>query len=204
MEPGRQCRHPRFATQNQIATLGSIAPGTSPSVAKLSDGRSIVAWADPTNHVDWYNGSLYTEIQFATWPGTSPAVAMNDIGQWQIAATAADSRLWEITDFGNSVIETPSAVNGSPAITALSDGSFLMGYQASSGFLWVGTQRAPINTSVAPDTSPSITANSNGGWEAAFQGSDGHPVTVNSSGTITDIPVTMEPGTSPSITSVHH
>ena len=81
--------------------------------------------------------------RFTVWAGTSPALA-HSTQALEIVATASGSRLWQVVEGFDTiaVTETPSAVNGTPAVTALTNDTFLQAFQASSGVLWIGTRAA--------------------------------------------------------------
>jgi len=144
---------------------------------------------------------------FTVAPGTSPAIAANRFGGWEIAVQASTSRLWTV-DSANNVIQTPSAMapHSSPAITALSTGDYMMAFQASDASLWQQSNTSGRQTSsafsVMSGTSPAIAANISGGWKISVQASTTRMWTADSAGNVIQTPSAMNPGTSPAITGL--
>lgn len=93
----------------------------------------------------------------------------------------------------------------SPSIAMLSDGSFVIAFQANTGFLWVYSSVSGgmmLGLGMMNGTSPSVTALPNNGFEIAFQANTGHLWTYSTAGKPTDLMMPMASGTSPSIATL--
>ena len=186
-------------------TQWSMAPNTSPAIARLGGFQHEIAFVAPGNIlwvIDSDGTGRSTGLQL--WPGTSPAIAADTHGGWMIAAQDKDSRLWTIDSAGNQ-IKTPSAMSPtSPAITHLATGGYKIAFNASDGHLWVQDAGIPggsgHGTWLIPATSPAIAADNYGNWKIAIEGAGTyHLVTLDSAGTVTDTGAIMAANTSPSI-----
>lgn len=177
-----------------------LAPGTSPSLARLSNGGYEVAFQG-------FGGALWT-IGTAGWtnwgvglaPGTSPAITALPGGGFEVAFEGFSGTLWTVGNAGWTDWGVGIAPGTSPSIAALAHGGFEVAFQAQGQSLWTVGNAGWTNwgVGVAPRTSPAIAPLPGGGWELAFQASGGHLWTVGSGGW-TDWGLGVGSGSSPGI-----
>ncbi|MFD9701994.1 hypothetical protein [Lentzea sp. NPDC059081] len=187
-----------------IETPSAMAPGTSPSVARMPNGNFEIAFVAS-------NGELWVQDAFSghgtgflVASNSSPSIATDASGNWVVAVQGTDGRLWLLNSAGGLPLSTASFMEPgtSPAIARLSTGNVEIAFAASNGELWLqsGSSRGGTGVFLWPGTSPAITANTRGGWVVAAQDNTSRLWTVDSSGKKDKTPSAMNTGTSPSIT----
>ncbi len=125
-----------------------------------------------------------------------------------VAAFQANTgSLWTVGAAGASGpgdMQLGMAAGTSPALSALSNGSWEVAFQANTGSLWtVGNDsHGAWNLGMMPGSSPSIAGLTGGGYVVAFQANTGHLWVVGAAGASGpgDTQLGMMPGTSPVIT----
>ncbi len=156
------------------------------------------------------NGAPGDNLGLGVSQHTSPAIAMNNSGQSEIAWTGKNGDLWILDPSGQSTDTGRQLVTGtSPGIAALPSGGFEIAFaNAADGLLW---ERAPDGTfrmaanglGVAPGTSPAIAADESGGFEVAFHANGENTLwTVTPDNIGHDTRVTMGSGSSPGIAAL--
>jgi hypothetical protein len=181
-----------------------MAPGTSPSITRLTNGSFRIAFAAGIGELRVHDLTSSRGTGLLLWPGTSPSITADTRGGWVIAAQANSSRLWTIDSAGRA-IETPSAMNTStsPSITTKSNGSFQIAFISSSGDLWVQDATSGHSTGIIPGSNPSIAADNRGGWTIAFRhAATGTLWTLDPVGHAADTRGAVAAGSSPSITAL--
>jgi subtilisin family serine protease len=177
-----------------------VAPGTSPSVARLSNGGYEIAF-QASGGALWTVGSAgWTNWGVGMAPRTSPAIAPVGNGGFEVAFQAAGQALWTVGSAGWTNWGVGMAPGTSPAIAPVGNSGFEVAFQAAGQALWsVGSAGwTDWGVDVAPGTSPSISRVGTGGYEVAFQAAGQALWTVGSAGW-TDWGVDVAPGTSPSV-----
>jgi len=212
------------AFTNSTVNGGSLAAADAQSYAIADNGRPV---AEPTAYDSSgdftvaYYGALTSAVRYSSADlaldsnqgvrdtqevvaaNTSPSLTTTAAG----AETAIQSSTGQLALWGPSGGSTPSlgmAAGTSPAIAELSNGSYIVVYQANTGYLSTYTPSAGgtrIPLGLAAGTSPAVTALSNGSYMVAFQANTGNLWTYSPSAGGTQIPLGLAAGTSPSITS---
>lgn len=235
---------PYVAYQSNTGKSGTLSPdgvthdsgvammaGTSPSITRLFSGNTTLTAFSGAD------GFLYTQQQgqaavkvpgpIAVATGTSPAIASNRAGIWEIVYARPGRQLATVNSFGQqtTLASTLAPGNTSPSITFVvphaqgSDpnvGFWIAFVNATDHNLWVvnptnGSVRVGAGLSVLDGTSPSIAAegdNTNGAdnWKVAFTrpaaGIGAALSTVDRAGTVSNtnqVITTSGGATSPSI-----
>jgi hypothetical protein len=121
------------------------------------------------------NGAPGDSLGLGIASHTSPAIAMNNSGQSEIAWTGRNGDLWILdpsghpTDTGQQVVASTS-----PGVAALPSGGFEVVFvNAANGLLYErapdgSVQMAANGLGVEPGTSPAIAAGTSGNFEIAF------------------------------------
>ncbi len=162
-----------------------IAPGSSPSVDYFPEPDRVtselaVAWEHDDAQFDLNflidrftknsDSPLGASTSLSMMPGTSPAIAVQPDGSYEVAFQASDGALSIVTpndDPKNPYTDHPTTDKldrfSSPVITALPHDGFEIAYTAADDTLWTVNgltqlgQQVP-GAAVAPGTSPSISA----------------------------------------------
>jgi hypothetical protein len=190
----------------------ALAPGTSPSIAKVGTNGYEVAY-QATNGDLSILGSLGTgDLHLGMMAGTSPAITIRATGDYEIAMQDNTGELWTVgPNFGTIQWGLPMDHASSPSIAPFGTTSFEAAYTTNTDSLaYAGADGTGVQSTgaVAPGTSPSIWVNPStssllNSPNIAFQSSCGvlnvmplanHPVPF---GCVGD---GMSPGSSPSIT----
>ena len=174
--------------------------GTSPSLARLSNGGDEVAFQATDSRL-WTTGTAGTKNWgLGMMAGTSPAIAALPGGGYQVAIQANTGRLWTAGTKGIRNTWLGMAGRTSPAITSLRSGGYQIAFQSNQHYLWtVGTAGGKAwHLGMRGATSPAITTLSNGGFQAAFQANTSRLWTAGSAGTA-NLRLGMQAGTSPGI-----
>ncbi|MBK7857733.1 MAG: hypothetical protein IPJ65_03705 [Archangiaceae bacterium] len=154
--------------------------------------------------------SLWTVVDGATrdWglgmmPGTSPAIAVLDDGNWVVAFQANTSELWTAGSVGVTNWHLGMMPGTSPAVTALRGGGFEIAFQANTTSLWtVGSAgNRDWGLGMHRKSSPAIAGLAGGGFEVAFEANTTSLWTVGSAGN-TDWHLGMYAGSSPAIAAL--
>ncbi|MFD8080029.1 hypothetical protein ACFV3E_46595 [Streptomyces sp. NPDC059718] len=162
-------------------TLATLSPGTNPSLARTSDGRhreSLVASDGFLWQVDEDGSRQRSGNGLGVAAGTSPAIAVGATDRWRIAFQGGDHHLWTVDSVdGQHDTGLVMKPGNSPAIAALSDGTYVTVYAGADTLLrYVTTNDVPHlvgnGLGLAQNTAPATAANPSGGWKIAFQGGD--------------------------------
>ncbi|TAJ47592.1 MAG: hypothetical protein EPO52_12085 [Herbiconiux sp.] len=187
-----------------------VAPGTSPSVARLTNGSYVVAFQDNTGHLWQYSpgaGAIGTGLGMAA--GTSPSIVALPNNGYEIAFQASGAN--------NLYLYSPSAgisqsfglgmkPGTSPSIARASSGEIVVAFQESSGNLhWYSTFAGsqPTGLGMKAGTSPSVAALANGTFAMAFQANGGNLATYVPGVAINVTGLGMGADTSPSVASLN-
>ena len=179
----------------------SVASGTSPSIASLTDGGFEVAFqAADTGHI-WAAGSAgLLDTGFSALPGTSPSIAALAGDGYEVAMQTTAGDLVTAGPTGTTDWNLGMLSGTSPSIVGLAGGGYEVAFQANTNHLYVagsaGTQDSGLEMLL--ESSPSITALANGGYEIAFQANTGQLWTIGAAGGGAT-GLGMLAGTSPSI-----
>ena len=155
-----------------VMAPGAEAPGTSPSVAQLSDGSAAEALVGAGDlltecHVTYSGGSSCYASSIVVASGSNPGVAEIANGNAIVAVnTASGLQFCEATATGPvncaNAGWSPRA-GASPVVASLSDGSAVVGFVNSGGDLTEchvtysgGSSCYPTSITVATETNPSI------------------------------------------------
>ena len=187
---------------DRALSLG-IAPGTSPSIARLSNGTYEVAFEGAGNDDLWlYSTSTgaATHLGLGMMAGTSPSIAALTDGSYQVAFQANTGDLYLYTPGKNSPLGLGMMKGTSPSITGLPDGSYEVAFQANTGDLYLYTpgKNSPLGLGMMKGTSPSITGLPDGSYEVAFQANTSD-LYLYTPGKNSPLGLGMMKGTSPSI-----
>jgi hypothetical protein len=162
-----------------------IYPGSSPSIARLTNGSYEVAF-ESYNEQLWVAGpGGIVNTGYGMYPGSSPSITGLTNGGYEVAFDANTSSLWTVGSDNHGAWNLGMDPGSAPSITGLTNGSYEVAFQANTGSLWtVGSDNhGSWNLGMFPQTSPSITGLMNGSYEVAFQanteslwtvGSDNH------------------------------
>lgn len=207
-----------FPHNGSLGSCGSIqfgpalAPGTSPSIAKVGTNGYEVAYQAANGHLSIL-GSLGTgDLNLGMMAGTSPAITIRATGDYEIAMQDNTGHLWNVgPNFGTVQWGLPMDHASSPSITPFGTTSWETAYTTDTDSLaYAGADGTGIQSTgaVAPGTSPSIWVDPSAtsllnSPSIAFQSACGvlnvmsltnHPVPFSCVGS------GMSPGSSPSIT----
>lgn len=177
-----------------------MAAGTSPSIAKLTNGNHVVAFQANTGNLWLYGASIGTiDTGYGMKTGTSPSVTALPNGGYQVAFQANTGTLWVHGTAGTSNTGLGMVAGTSPSITTLSNGSYQVAF--NSGNLWLyGSVTSNTGFGMMGGTSPAITHLPNNGYEVAFNSGN---LWVYGTAATSNTGFGMAPGTSPSITTVN-
>jgi hypothetical protein len=179
------------ANTGELWTVGSdmhaswgygMASGTSPGIARLSNGGYEVAFQANTGDLWTVGSDMHANWGYGMKAGTSPSIAGLSNGGYEVVFQANTGDLWTVGSAGNRDWGYGMAGETSPSIAPLSGGGYEVAFQANTGELWtVGSNmHASWGYGMAGGTSPSIAALSGGGYEVAFQANTGELWTVGS------------------------
>ncbi len=184
-------------------TALGMAPGTSPSLTRLTNGGIQVAFQSSGGAL-WTWGSAGTaNLSFGMAAGTSPSITALPNGGYQIAFQANTGALWHTGTAGTVNTNFGMAAGTSPSITTLTTGGFQIAFQANTGQLFYTGSAGTANTALgmAARTSPSIAGLATGGFQIAFQANTGALWHTGTAGTV-NTNFGMAANTSPSITGL--
>jgi hypothetical protein len=195
-------------------TGGKIVPGSSPSIAALSDDSYIVAFEGYPSNFLWLSGTKNRwsqNTQLGMMQNTSPSVTGlfggYPTGSYEAAFQANTGVLWVTGTAGTGPTGYPMAAGTSPSIAGAADGNFEVAFQASKasdGQYYLSTwTRGNLWYGMKASTSPSIATAASGGYYIAFQANTGE-LWVIGLGPSAPGPTgkKMQAGTSPSITGL--
>jgi GH25 family lysozyme M1 (1,4-beta-N-acetylmuramidase) len=138
----------------QLATLAkpALAPGTSPSVATLAGGGSIVAYQSILGTLVTLGTPGFRNWGLGMAAGTSPSVAALKDGSWEVAFQANSGSLWTV-GATNLNWHLGMAAGTSPSVAALKNGSWEVAFRANSGSLWTvgATNLSPTHLYINQD-----------------------------------------------------
>jgi Peptidase A4 family len=182
-----------------------LAPGTSPSVAVLSDNGFEEAFQNTAGQLEIVGTDFSSDIGATMMAGTSPSIAAGPDGTFEVAWEAYNSVLWT---YSNTTYDADSQgyamkAGTNPAITAVS-GGYEIAFQASTGVLWAVGASGNVDTgiSMAAGTSPAIATNAANVYEVAAEAATGVLWTYNPENYGVDQSYGMMAGTSPAITAL--
>jgi hypothetical protein len=187
---GQQTALPDFtaAQFSDTAINGeSLQAANADEMEMLNSYGSAIAYPTAVNSsgafTDFYSGGL----------GSAAAAAL----------PGSDGDLYTYSSAGLDGTSEAIRSGTSPAITELSNGTYEMAYQSTSGYLIVTGSGVTTNTGLAMKaaTSPAIAGSPYGGYEVAYQASSGSLWTYTTSGA-TNQSQGMLPGTSPAIAAL--
>ena len=162
-------------TSPNSAVTGAMAPNTNPSISfapnvNRADDHTAFAWqgADKNVHYTLMTGAGGALEVFqpglGMMPGTSPSIAVQPGGGYEVVFQSNAGELWTIDSTGTGH-DTHLGMDQktSPGVTALSSGGYEIAFQANTNTLWTvnGTTLvgAPVpNAAMDPASSPSISA----------------------------------------------
>ena len=180
--------------------------GTSPSIARISNGQYEVAFQANTGNLSTVNlnTGVTTNWPLAMMKGTSPSIASYN-GNFEVAYQASNGNLATMGSSQHGQWGLGMMKGTSPAITAISNGTYEVAFQANTGNLYTLNSAAGasnLNDGMMAATSPAITRDGNG-YEIAFQANTSDLYTVGGGGDSThgNWKLGMMKGTSPSISS---
>jgi hypothetical protein len=139
------------------------------------------------------SGSGFTDF-YAGWVGSSVAAAL----------TGSNGYLYTYSGPGLADTFEPMQLGTSPGITLLSNGTYEIAYQSTSGDLTLFNSGSITNTGLPmkSGTSPAIAAQAGGGYQVAYQSSTGSLWTYSPSTGAVNQSQGMLAGTSPAITGL--
>jgi hypothetical protein len=184
-----------------------LAPGTSPSIAVLSDNGFEEAFQNANGALEVLGTDYSFNSQAGMMAGTSPSIAAGPNGTFEVAFQANSGQLWTFSPSTYGVNQSYGMkVGTSPAITAVS-GGYQIAFQANTGALWAVGASGNVNTglSMLAGTSPAIAANSANAYEAAFQTGGGQLWTYSASAGVSSTVNTgysMMAGTNPALVAL--
>jgi|SRR5579875_1306684 len=156
-----------------------VYPGTSPSIAQLSDGSYAIAFQGTTGTLCVYtsaNGNTNCTNLGISSSTSSPAISALPSNQFVVAFRDNIGQLYIFTgneSGGGSNQPTGQDImsNTNPAIAGTSNGGWVSSYQAPSGYLSLYYNGTPYNEGLGMDsfTSPAMTSTASGGWQLMFQ-----------------------------------
>jgi hypothetical protein len=192
-----------------VAGLGGyagqlLAPGTSPSIAVLSDNGFEVAFQNADGDLEILGTDFNLNTEAGMMAGTSPSIAAGPNGTFEVAWEANSSVLWTFSPATYGVDQSYGMKAGtSPAITAVS-GGYEIAFQANTDVLWTVGASGNIDTGqgMAAASSPAIATNSANVFEVAFQSNNGQvwTYTVSNGGENSSYPIMA--GTDPAIAAL--
>jgi alpha-galactosidase len=188
------------------STLG-MAPGTSPSAARLSDGTYEVTF-QANNHYLAFNhfGGGTMTTHYGMDAASSPAVAGLPNGGWVSVFQANTHHLYVYTSAG--VLKDTGLgmyAGTTPAIAALPNGAWAVAFEANTGDLATYSSNgssSDTHAGLLAGTSPVIAGLHDGSYELAGQANTNRLVTAHVSGSGQSTNATtlgMAVGTDPSI-----
>ncbi len=199
-------------SSNPTGGVGTIQPGTSPSIAAINGGKYMTAFQDvhtdaSGNHYLWIRMSdgTFANQYLGMDSASSPSIAGLTSSGYIVAFQANNHNLYVTGTLGYAQDQGLGMMPGtSPSIAALPGNSWIAAMQANVGYLWI---RAPGMTlpwvaEMAPSTSPSIAAQPDGSWQVAYQGIDNTLKVYDSRLGKVSKGYPMVPKTSPSIAAV--
>jgi len=180
-----------------------LAPGTSPSVAVLSDNGFEEAFQNANGELEVLGTDYNGNSQAGMMAGTSPSIAAGPNGTFEVAFEANTGVLWTFSPTGYGDQGYGMKAGTSPAITAVS-GGYEIAFQANTGALWTVGAAGNTDTglSMSAATSPAIATNSANVYEAAFQSSGGQLWTYTASAGGVNRSYTMMAGTDPALAAL--
>ncbi len=194
------------ASSGAVNLSSAVQVGTSPAIAGLASGGSVVAFQGTNGNLVVKTPATTTDTGLGMAGGTSPSVAANSTGGFQVAFQANTGNLWTYD------AAAPSGDQGqgmkastSPSITSLSTGGYQMAFQANTTAMIVWGSAGNINTGLgmAANSGPSIGGSPAGGYRVAFQANTGSLWTYSSPGGATNnTGLGMRASTSPSIAAL--
>ena len=207
--PGDMIVHSN-GTYGHVAVVSSIN-GTS--ISAVDQNRSYTGWEtytwNPTTHKISMSGAtisgfVHADKNTVGGPPPPPPPPSNFNGD-ELAFQDNTGSLWVYGNAGTHDLGLGVKPGTSPAIAALSNGSYEVAFQANDGSFYLytpGGGATDLALGMMPGTSPAITALSGGGGiEAAFQDSSGALWVYGNAG-IHDLGLGMKAGTSPAIAAL--
>jgi hypothetical protein len=169
---------------------GSLAAAEAGPTSMINSDSQVIAYPTAlsgSGFTDFYAGGLGSAVAAAVGSGsgfTNPLYTYSSPG---------------LNDTGDNMELTTS-----PAIAELSNGTYEIAYQSSSGYLTLFNSGTLTNTGLAmkSGTSPAIAASPSGGYQVAYQASSGSMWTYTPSSGGVNQSQGMLAGTSPSITAL--
>ena len=151
-----------------------MMPGTSPAIARLSNGGYEIAFQANTGSLWTVGDDGNTNWGLGMMAGSSPAITGLASGGFEAAFEANTTSLWTVGLGGGSDLHGAWGLGmyrgSSPAISAVGSG-YEVAFEANTTSLW--TVGAAGNTNwglgMMAGTSPSIMGLSGGGFEAEFE-----------------------------------
>ena len=154
-----------------------MEPGTSPSIAALSTGGYVIAFEDTSGELAFYDtaaggspgatADTANDLSYGVQSGTSPAVAANPDGGWQIAFVGTSGYLDYYsyltnyaTNYDYSATLQPVYTDTSPTVAALNgENLYETAYEDPGAYLsFFGSAGTLITTyGMKPGTHPTIT-----------------------------------------------
>ena len=160
-----------------------MRPGTSPSIATLSNGSHEIAFQANTGSLWTVGGAGNRNWGLGMKADTSPSITALPGGGYEVAFQANTGSLWTVGTGGNKDWKLPMRAGTSPSIAAV-NGGYEVAFQANSSDLWTAgvTGNRNWHLGMMAGTSPSITALSDGKYEVAFQANTTALWTVDAGG----------------------
>ncbi len=193
----------------------TMQPGTSPSIAQLSDGSYVVAFQGQDGDLCMYttaNGYTNCTNLGMDSSTSNPSVAALPNSQFIIAFRVNTDALWLWSGNeggGGNWVNTgePLMANTNPAITATSNGGWVAAFQMNNGYLYTYYNNSAYGSGLGMQngTSPAMTTTASGGWELAFEAnssSNNNLFWYQPSGQWTDTNQGMASNSSPSISQL--
>lgn len=187
------------------ANLGlPVAPGTSPSVTRLTTGAYLTAYQCESGYlcIATSSGSS-TTVGIGMKAGTSPSIAPLPNGNYVVAVQTNIGHLETYSPgAGASDIGIGMAGKTSPAISNLSSSNYVIAVQTNLGHLETfspGAGAVDVGIGMAGETSPSVTTLTNGNYATAVQTNFGGLETYIPGAGASSLGIGMKPKTSPSI-----
>jgi hypothetical protein len=205
------------STTSHSNTHAGLAPTTSPTIAGLADGSYELAAQTNTHHLLTAHVSGTSQSMNPTTlgmdPNTTPTIAtQQNLTDWAIAFTANTDDLATYNNHGStSDTHAGLAPTTSPAILALTDGSYELAAQTNTNHLLTahvsgtGQTTNPTTLGMNPNTNPTIgtptpvpgttrkTASTNFDWAKVVLADGGWPVCANNVTVLTQWMASEEP-----------
>lgn len=182
-------------------TTQGMRAGTSPSFARLNDGRMLMAFQANTSDLIVIGPDGGVNTHQGMMAGTSPSIAASPNGGYRVAFQANNGNLYVYdSNRGASNQGQGMKAGTSPAIAALAGGGYEMAFQANTGNLYLFGDGPKVNTQqgMMEGTSPDIASNGSA-FRVAFQANNGSLYTFDSRSGAAYQGQGMKAGTSPSI-----